>query len=112
MGVQGLLCLLWGFVAIARCALRCYSAATTRQGKAIALAYIGYFITIIFGGFFTDSFLPSVAGAGGTQSMLWVSYPWLLLGLVLTIPRWERSACEQDRIAEGQAVKEQHRAGF
>lgn len=102
MGAQGLLCLLWSLVAIARCALQCYSAATTRQGKAIALAYIGYFITIIFGGFFTGSFLPSVAGAGGTYSMLWVSYSWLLLGLVLTIPHWERSACEQDLLEPDQ----------
>jgi len=103
MGVQGLLCLLWCLLAIARCTLKCYAAATTRQGKAIALAYIGYFITIIFGGFFAGSFLPSVAGAGGTYSMLWVSYPWLLLGLVLTIPRWEQSAYEEDRVAAGRS---------
>jgi len=101
MGVQGLLCLLWSLVAIARCMFQGFAAATTRQGKAIALACIGYYITAIFGGFFTDSFLPSVAGAGGTYSMLWISYPWLLLGLVLAIPRWERSACKQDLIEPG-----------
>lgn len=112
MGVLGLLCLLWSLFAIARCMLRCYSAATTRQGKGIALAYIGYFITIIFGGFFTDSFLPTVAGAGGTYSMLWISYPWLLLGLMLTIPRWEQTACEQDLLEPCQAVEKQHKANF
>ncbi|MGI9062184.1 MAG: O-antigen ligase family protein [Ktedonobacteraceae bacterium] len=111
MGVQGLLCLLWSLVAIARCMVQHFSAATTRQGKAIALAYIGYFITIIFGGFFADSFLPSVAAAGGTFAMLWISYPWLLLGLVLTIPRWEQSACKQDLLEPGQAIEKHLRAG-
>jgi len=111
MGVQGLLCLLWSLVAIARCMVQRFSTATTGLGKAIALACIGYYITIIFGGFFTDSFLPSVAGAGGTYAMLWISYPWLLLGLMMTIPRWEQSACEQDLLAPGQATEKHLRAG-
>ncbi|GAC1347198.1 MAG: hypothetical protein NVSMB27_12100 [Ktedonobacteraceae bacterium] len=111
MGVQGLLCLLWSLVAIARCMVQHFFTATTGQGKAIALAYIGYFITIIFGGFFTDSFLPTVAGAGGTYSMLWISYPWLLLGLVVTIPRWEQSACAQDLLEPGQGTEKRLRAG-
>src|SRR5205807_9198961 len=93
------LCLVWCLIAIARCMLQRFSTATTRLGKAIALAYIGYYITVIFGGFFTGSFLPSVAGAGGTYSMLWISYSWLLLGLVLIIPQWEQSAYESDMVA-------------
>lgn len=104
MGVQGLLCLLWSLAAIGWWALQRFLAATTRQGKAIALAYLGYYVTFILGGFFTESFLPSAAAGGGTSYMIVASYHWLLLGLVLTIPQWEKSASEQDMLPQAVAT--------
>lgn len=91
MGVQGLLCLLWSVLAIGRLAWQRFQHAATPQGKALALSYLGYYCGLIFFGFFGDSFLPSVAGAGGTSALINASYNWLLLALVLTIPHWERS---------------------
>ena len=107
MGVQGFLCLLWSIVAMGRFTFQRFSAATTSQGKAISLAFIGYYITLIFAGFFADTFLPSVAGAGGTSSLVGVSYQWLLLGLVITIPQWEKSVSTQDAVESGQPMKGQ-----
>lgn len=91
MGVQGLLCLLWGLFALGRLILQRFQAATMPQGKAIALASAGYFIGLLVFGFFGDSFLPSVAGAGGTYAMIIASYHWFLLALVLTLPQWEQT---------------------
>lgn len=107
MGVQGLLCLLWSLVALGRLTLQGFSAATTSQGKAIALAFLGYYLTFIFGGFFADSFLPSAALAGGTSPLVEASYHWLFLGLVLTIPQWEKSVSTQVAIEPGQSMKGQ-----
>lgn len=107
MGIQGLLCLLWSLAATGRFALQRFNAATTALGKAIALAYLGYYTAYVFGGFFGDFFLPSVAGAGGTMALAWVSYHWLLLGLVLTIPRWEQPAPARAAVEPGQPAKEQ-----
>lgn len=98
MGIQGLICLLWSIVSIGRFAFRRFQAARTSQGKAITIAYMGCFAALILGLFFGDSFLPSVALAGGTYAMIWISYFWLPLGLVATMPRWEKSACEQDML--------------
>jgi len=96
MGIQGLFCLLWSIVAIGRFAFRRFQVARTSQGKAITIAYIGCYVALIFGLFFGDSFLPSVAVAGGTYVLTWISYFWLPLGLVFILPRCEKSACEQD----------------
>lgn len=96
MGVQGLLFLLWCLVAIGRLAFKRFYGATTTQGKAIAIAYIGYFTGLIFLCFTGDFFLPSAAGAGGTSALIMSSYHWLLLGLVLTLPQWEKSIRVQE----------------
>jgi O-antigen ligase len=104
MGVQGLLCLLWSIAAIGRFTFQRFRAAKTSQGKAITLAYIGCYFALILGLFFGDSFLPSVALAGGTYAMIWVSYFWLPLGLVLTMPLWEKSAREQDLLLQAPAT--------
>ena len=98
MGIQGLLCLLWSIVAIGRFAFRRFQVARTSQGKAITIAYMGCYVALILGLFFGDSFLPSVALAGGTYALIWISYFWLPFGLVFTLPRWEKSACEQDML--------------
>ncbi len=92
MGIPGLFCLLWILIAVGRLTLKRFNAASTSLSKALALAWIGYFVTIIVGGFFTDSFVQSAAGGGGTASFVGESYTWLLLGLVLSIPNWEKEA--------------------
>ena len=97
MGVQGLLCLLWLIVAVGRIMFKRLRSASTSMSKAIALAGIGYYVTIISGGFFTDSFVPSVAGAGGTGAFVEESYRWLLIGLVLSIPNWEKEAEQSEQ---------------
>ena len=89
MGVQGLLCLLWAMIAIGRLIIKRFYAAKTELGKGVAICYIGFFASVISGGFFADSFVPSVAGAGGTAAFVAASSRWLLLGLVLCIPQWE-----------------------
>ncbi len=103
MGIQGLFCLLWSIVAIGRFAFRRFQLARTSQGKAITIAYIGCYVALILGLFFGDSFLPSVAVAGGTYAMIWISYFWLPLGLVLVMPRCEKFACEQDLLPQATA---------
>lgn len=92
MGVQGLLCLLWILVALGRVALKRLNTATTAMSKALALAYLGYYVTIISGGFFASDIIPSTAGGGGTPELVGGSYRFLLLGLVLSIPSWEKEA--------------------
>jgi O-antigen ligase len=98
MGIPGLLCLLWSIVAIGRFAFRRFQVARTSQGKAVTIAYMGCYVALILGLFFGDSFLPSVALAGGTYALIWISYFWLPLGLVFTLPGWEKSAGEQDML--------------
>jgi O-antigen ligase len=106
MGVQSLLCLLWIIVAIGRIVLRRFNSATTAMGKALALAYASYYVTIISGGFFADELIPSTAGGGGTAAFIGGCYRFLLLGLVLSIPNWEKEAgqSEQRDIQSGKKV--------
>src|SRR5579885_666366 len=89
MGVFGFVCLLWIMGATAWISIRSFRQARTALGKSLALAYLAYFVSIIFGGFFTSSFVPSAADGGGTAAFVSASYRWLLLGLVLSIPAWE-----------------------
>jgi O-antigen ligase len=97
MGVQGLLCLLWILITVGRMMLKRFKTASTSLSKGLALAWIGYYVTIIVGGFFTDSFVQSAAGGGGTASFVVESYTWLLLGLVLSIPNWEKEAEQSEQ---------------
>lgn len=92
MGIQGLVCLLLALILIGRTALKCFKTARSDLGKAIALAYLGYFAALLFATFFTDSFIPSTAAAGGTGPFIEISYLWIFLGLVLSIPNWDREA--------------------
>ena len=92
MGVQGLVCLALAIIMIGRVAFERFNTAKSDMGKAIALAYLGYFAALLFATFFTDSFLPSTAAAGGTGPFIGGSYIWLFLGLVLSIPNWDQEA--------------------
>ena len=92
MGVQGLVCLLLAIIMMGRAALKLLNTAISDTGKAIALGYLGYFAALLFAAFFTDSFLPSTAAAGGTGPFIEGSYIWLFLGLVLSIPNWDQEA--------------------
>jgi len=96
MGVQGLVCLLVVIIMIGRTALKRYNTAISDTGKAVALAYLGYFAALLSATFFTDSFVFSTAAGGGTESFVGSSYVWLLLGLVLSIPNWDREAAALD----------------
>ncbi len=89
-GIQGLLCLIWILVAVGAKALKSFNAARSPLGKSIALAYIGYYVSILFGGFFTGIFIPSAAAGGGTGPFVAASCRWLLFGLVLSIPIWDQ----------------------
>jgi O-antigen ligase len=99
MGVQGLVCLLLAIVMIGLTALKRFKTAVSATGKALALAYLGYFAALLFATFFTDSFLASTAAAGGTGPFIGGSYIWLFLGLVLSIPNWDREAAQVDAVA-------------
>ncbi len=90
MGVQGLICFIWLLIAVGVRAFKSMKEAKTNLGKSIALAYVGFYINIVFGGFFTGIFIPSSASGGGTGPFVEASYRWLLLGLVLSIPNWEK----------------------
>lgn len=114
MGVQGLAFLLLAIIMIGHTALKRYYTAISRTGQALGLAYLGYFVALLFAAFFTDSFIPSAAAAGGTGPFIGVSYCWLFLGLVLSIPNWDGEAAMLDapvnRVAHGEratAVKDQ-----
>lgn len=109
MGVQGLLCLIWLMAAVGYKVVKCFNAAKTRLGKSIALAYLGFYISIVFAGFFTGSFLPSAAAGGGTGPFVEASYRWMLLGLVLSIPIWEKDAAEKEQPVKEEAQKEKDR---
>ncbi|MHB8596662.1 MAG: O-antigen ligase family protein [Ktedonobacteraceae bacterium] len=92
MGLQGLVCYIWLYVVIGVRSLKAFFSAKTRLAKSIALTQIGVFVTILFGGFFEDTFLPSAAAAGGLGPFVQSSYRWILLGLVLSIPNWTKEA--------------------
>jgi O-antigen ligase len=96
MGVQGLACFLLVIIMIGRVALERFNTAISDTGKAIALAYLGYFAALLIATFFTDSFVASTAAGGGTGPFISMSYPWLFLGLVLSIPNWDREAATSD----------------
>ena len=92
MGVQGLICFIWLLIAVGVRTFKSMKEAKTNLGKSIALAYIGFYANIVFGGFFTGIFIPSSASGGGTGPFVEASYRWLLLGLVLSIPNLEKEA--------------------
>jgi O-antigen ligase len=94
MGLQGLLCLLWVIAAVGYMAFKHFKAARTNIGKGLALASIGFYVSLINTGFFASSFVPSAALAGGTGIFVDLSYRWLLFGLVLSIPKWETDQLE------------------
>lgn len=97
MGIQGLLCLIWIIIVIGLKTLKAFNQAKSKLGKSVALTYLGYYVSIIFGGLFTSIFLPSAAAGGGTQPFVSSSYRWLLLGLVLSMPNWEKGAIEAEQ---------------
>jgi O-antigen ligase len=96
MGVQGLICLLLTIIMVGRVALKRFNTAISPTGKAIALAYLGYFAALLFATFFTNSFVPTAAEGGGTALFIDASYCWLFFGLVLSIPNWDREATTPD----------------
>jgi O-antigen ligase len=103
MGVQGLVCLVLVIIMIGRVALERFNTAASNTGKAVALAYLGYFAAQLFATFFADSFVSSTAAAGGTGALVVGSYIWFFLGLVLSIPNWDREAAISDLpVQEGQ----------
>jgi O-antigen ligase len=109
MGVQGLICLLLTIIMIGRLVLKRFNAAISSTGKAIALAYLGYFAALLFATFFTSPFIPTTAAAGGTAPFIETSYYWFFLGLVLSIPNWDQEAAASDlavKLSDLQAVTE------
>jgi len=112
MGVQGLVCLLLAIIMMGRAALERFNTAVSATGKAISIAYLGYFAGLLFATFFTDSFVPSTAAAGGTGPFILMSYLWLFLGLVLSIPNWDREAAMPDlpvKIPEQAELNKRHK---
>jgi O-antigen ligase len=99
MGVQGLACLVLGIIIIGLVVLKRFRTAVSNMGKAISLACLGYFVALLFAGFFTDSFVASTAAGGGTGAFVGGSYAWLFLGLMLSIPNWDREAATQEETA-------------
>jgi O-antigen ligase len=108
-GMQGLLCLVWLMVAVGYKAVKSFKEAKTRLSKSIALAYLGFYVSVVFAGFFTGSFIPSAAAGGGTGPFVEASYRWMLLGLVLSIPMWEKDAAERERPVNPTVPKERER---
>ncbi|GCE09034.1 O-antigen ligase family protein [Dictyobacter aurantiacus] len=89
MGLQGVLCLLWMIIAIGYISLQRFMKAVSATGKAIALSYLGYYTTLLILSFSGNTFLPSLGEIHGTADQIFASYHWLLLGIVLALPRWE-----------------------
>ncbi|HLH61716.1 MAG TPA: O-antigen ligase family protein [Ktedonobacteraceae bacterium] len=92
MGVQGLICLLWLIVAVGYVSAKYFLKSKSDLAKSIALSSIGFYISIVFGSLFTGIFIPSAAAGGGTAAFVEASYRWLLIGLVLSIPSWDKEA--------------------
>lgn len=115
MGVQGLACLLVTIVMTGYIALKRFKAALSRAGKAIALAYLGYFAALLLATFFTDSFIQSTSAAGGTGPFIEMSYCWIFLGLVLSIPNWDGEAATSElsgEISSPAVLSTQHQKGL
>lgn len=98
MGVQGLVCLVVAVILIGRVAFERFHSAQSDTGKAIALAYLGYFAALVFASFFANPFVPSTSAGGGTASFIFVSYLWIFLGLVLSIPNWDSEAAASQQV--------------
>src|SRR5579859_1778436 len=92
MGVQGLVCLVVAIILIGRVAFERFNSAKSDTGKVISLAYLGYFAALLFASFFADPFVPSTSAGGGTAPLIFISYLWIFLGLVLSIPNWDKEA--------------------
>lgn len=92
MGISGIIAFLWLLVAVGVKAIKAFRAAKTDLSKSVALMYLGFFVAIVFGGFFTGIFIPSAAAGGGTAAFVEASIRWILFGLVLSIPNWEKEA--------------------
>jgi hypothetical protein len=96
MAVQGLICLLLIIIMWGRIALEHLNTAISPTGKAIVLAYPGYFAALLFATFFTSPFIPTADVGGGTAPCIDASYRWFCLGLVLSIPNWDQEAANSD----------------
>jgi len=105
MGIQGLFCLLWLLVAVGWQAWKSFQKSVSNLGKSVSLAYIGFYISIVFGCLFTGIFIPSAAAGGGTQAFVEASYRWLLLGLVLSVPAWDKEALQIEQQGTETAIK-------
>ena len=90
----GLLCFLWMLAVMGRVTMQRFKAAKSRLAQTLALAYLGCYAALIIEGFFSDFFIPSAAGGGGTAAIAILAYHWLFFGLVLSIPNWDKEAFE------------------
>ena len=108
MGVQGLLCLIWILGVMAWQAVKSFREARSNISKAFTLAFLGFYICFVFGGFFTGIIIPSAAAGGGTAEFIEASYRWIFFGMILTIPNWEQEA---EQIEQPQAPPQQNDTG-
>ena len=97
MGVQGLLCLLWILTIMGWQAVKSFREARSTLSKSFTLAFLGFYICFVFGGFFTGVLIPSAAAGGGTAAFIEASYFWIFFGMVLTIPNWEQEALQLEQ---------------
>ncbi|HEV2581845.1 MAG TPA: O-antigen ligase family protein [Ktedonobacteraceae bacterium] len=98
MGVQGLIALLWMLASFGVIAFKSFKGAKTRLSKSLTISFVGFYLCFIFGGFFTGILIPSAAAGGGTAGLIVASYHWLFLGLVITIPNWEKEAIQEEQL--------------
>src|SRR5207245_8465471 len=92
MGVLGLICLLLTIIMIGYITYKRFNTTISPTGKAIALAYLGYFAALLFATFFTSPFIPTAAPAGRTAPVIEPSSFWLFFVLVLSVPHWIEQA--------------------
>lgn len=105
MGIQGLICLIWLMVAVGYVNAKYFLASKSDLGRSVALGSIGFYVSIVFGGLFTGIFIPSAAAGGGTAAFVEASYRWLLVGLVLSIPNWDKEALLVEQKASEADIK-------
>lgn len=105
MGIQGLISLIWLLAAVGLQVWKSYWSAKSNLAKSIALTYIGFYVSLVFGGLFTGIFIPSAAAGGGTAAFVEASVRWLLLGLVLSIPNWDHEALQQEQEADHVGIR-------